>query len=185
MDDQQVVVPLAGLGVDRGPARGAVHQEALAAHLVGRVVAPRRAELDLGQPHADVVDVARASRPGREPRSRLPRYWTLAVGLGGTEPGGGRQPQPARPVGGGHLPGAERLHVAEPDRGGGGADQHLGLRDPQLARRQPLVGVGDRPQLDPRAGVRRPGAGRRRAGPDPAVDAHGGLGPVDAGRRRR
>ena len=39
----------------------------------------------------------------------------------------------------------------------------------------------DRAELDPLAGEGRPGAGARRAGPDPAVHGGGRLGPVDAG----
>src|SRR3954467_10272881 len=92
--------------------------------------------------------------------------------LAGIEAAALRQPEPTRPVGRRHLPRPERLDLTQPYGGGGCAHEHLRLADPELARRQPLLRAAAGPQLEPAAGVGRPGAGRGGAGPDPPVDGH-------------
>ena len=115
------------------------------------------------------------SRPG-EPRSRRPARLTGRATLAAGEP------EPARPVGGRHLPLADRLHVAEPDGAGRRCRRAPRPCRPAARRAAASSSVGrHRAELDPLAGVRRPGAGRRRAGADLAVDRDGRLGPVDAG----
>src|SRR4051812_37115616 len=76
LDDQQVGVALTRRGVDRGPARGSVHEEPLAADLVGEVVAPRGAQLDVGEAQADLVDVQGGRGPGGSLGHVTQRYST-------------------------------------------------------------------------------------------------------------
>src|SRR6478735_5334690 len=93
----------------------------------------------------------------------------------------GLEAQAARPVGSRHLLLADRLHVSETYGVGAGAHEQHGLADRDLAGRQLLVGEGERAELEPLTGVRRPRAGSRRAGPDLTVERDSGLAPVDPG----
>ena len=166
-DHQQVLVLLAGLGVDRVVARRAGEHEAARLGVlldeVRRAVAPRGAELDLGQRPADRVDVGDRRLPAHSSTSPPPR----------------RSPRAQSAAGIGRLP--TRLHLAEPERAGAGADHDRVLAGHHLTRRQRAVGQRDRAELEPLAGVRRPGARCRRTGTDLAVDDGRRLRPVDPG----
>src|SRR3954452_10815173 len=93
----------------------------------------------------------------------------------------GLEAQAARPVGSRHLLLADGLDVAQTYGVGAGADQEHGLADRDLPGGQLLVGDGERAELEPLTGLRRPRTGRRRARPDLTVDRDRGLAPVDTG----
>ena len=71
------------------------------------------------------------------------------------------KPDPARPVGRGHLLLAEGLDLTEPDRKGAGADEHVvPCTATSPGRGGSRVGRSDRADLDALSAERRPGAGR-------------------------
>ncbi len=155
-DHQQVVVHLARLGVDRGLVRAPVEQEAPALvarrDLVGRHVAPGRAELDLGQRQADLVDVLGPWPGGSLDIDSGPRSGRR------TRPG---RRAPSRPRPSACLPCG--LTSPEPDGVGAGADEDGVLGHLEDSGREVGVGLGrDRADLDPlarRRWSRRPGTG--------------------------
>ena len=168
-DHQEVLVLLAGLGVDGVVPRRAREHEAARLGLlldqVRRPVAPRRTELHLRQRAADRVDVGR-------PCARRLTDQHLAAGRAAARapsrrPASGACPRPAR-----------RRAAARPCRCRPRRPSCPATISPGGSA--PSAGV-TRAELDPLAGVRRPGAGRGRAGAHLPVDRGRRLRPVDPG----